>query len=70
MHLVPPRARPAARAEPDAPILRTSWSRATIELEAFPVNGRLVLTEPKQDDKSGDGTTDADTSEAPAKEGT
>ena len=42
----------------------------TIELEAVPVDGRLVLTEPKVDDKSGEGTPEADTFEAAAKEGT
>jgi hypothetical protein len=42
----------------------------TIELEAFPVDGRLVLTEPKADDKSGEGTPEADTFEGSANEGT
>ena len=40
----------------------------TIELEAFPVDGRLVLTEPKSDDK-GESTPEADTFEGAAKEG-
>ncbi len=40
----------------------------TIELDAFPVDGRLVLTEPKPDDK-GEGEAQADTSEGSAKEG-
>ena len=41
----------------------------TIELEAFPVDGRLVLTEPKADDKA-DGESQPDTFEGAAKEGT
>jgi hypothetical protein len=39
----------------------------TIELEALPVGGRLVLTEPKPDDK-GESAPESDTSEAAAKE--
>ena len=41
----------------------------TIELEAFPINGRLVLTEPKADDK-GEETPGSDTFEGAAKEST
>lgn len=33
----------------------------TIELEAFPVDGRLVLTEPKSDDKAERDEADAET---------
>ena len=38
----------------------------TIELEAFPISGRLVLTEPKADDKS-EGASEVD-AESTAKE--
>ena len=41
----------------------------TIELEALPVDGRLVLTEPKSDDK-GETSPDADTFEGAAMEST
>ena len=41
----------------------------SIELEALPVDGRLVLTEPKADDK-GEGETQPDTFEGAAKEST
>ena len=41
----------------------------SIELEALPVDGRLVLTEPKADDK-GEETPGADTFEGAAKEST
>ena len=34
----------------------------TIELEAFPVNGRIVLTEPKSDDKT-HGSVDAESTD-------
>jgi hypothetical protein len=40
----------------------------TIELEAFPVDGRLVLTEPKPDDKAEDGQ-EPNTFEGAAREG-
>ena len=39
----------------------------TIELEAFPVDGRIVLTEPKSDDK-GETSPQPDTFEGAAKE--
>jgi hypothetical protein len=39
----------------------------TIELEAYPVDGRIVLTEPKPDDK-GETAPEAETFEGAAKE--
>ena len=41
----------------------------SIELEALPVDGRLVLTEPRSDDKD-ESSPVSDTFEAAAKEGT
>jgi hypothetical protein len=41
----------------------------SIELEALPVDGRLVLTEPRSDDKD-ESTPGSDAFEAAAKEGT
>ncbi len=40
----------------------------SIELEALPIDGRLVLTEPKADD-NGEGTSEPGTFEGAAKEG-
>lgn len=38
---------------PDYPFLRVWWPRFSIELKAFPVDGRLVVLPPDTDDNNG-----------------